>query len=91
MEAGVLHPNQSAYRKQMSRADTCDLCHPRGDQPLSPRGQKGVHVFVQSTKHLQFSGTNCAIEEVVWHGSKLQDMAHIAQLVHRLTAGVPYA
>ena len=28
---------------------------------------------------------SCAFEETVWHGSKFQDMAHIAQLVYRLS------
>ena len=43
MEAGLPHPNQSAYRKCVSCADAI-FCHPRSDKPMCPRRGKGVHV-----------------------------------------------
>lgn len=49
MEAGLPHPNQTAYRKHVSCADAI-FFHPRSDKPLSPRRGKGVHVSVRLGK-----------------------------------------
>ena len=46
MEAGVPHPNQTAYRKRVSCADRRYLRHTRSDQPIPSGRQQGVHVPV---------------------------------------------
>lgn len=70
----VPHPNQIAYRKRVSCADNISSPHKRWSTDTFRIAARCTCASQLVYKRPWFGRVSFAPEEIVWHGSKLQDM-----------------
>ena len=81
-EAGLPHPNQSVYRKNVSSANAIVAIQ----EVINRLLKKGSKIYM-CLYHLQKAFDSVPLEEAIRHWHQIGSVAHIAQLVLRLSMG----